>query len=363
MRAITHIFTWFVTATAQNYGNHIYIFSKKIIIHSTLKISVEADKIAHTDKTFTVKTTLSDNVTQQLNWHIFKDGKEIKWQDAVTGTLTNAGGSIQIKEKGSYTIKATAFDETSREFSGKADITVYPVIEIEVQAPKIAHTDTPITLEVNTKELGDISLVWTVTKDGKEIPLSDCFIGTLTDAGSSIRFLEKGSYTLTATATDKAGRCFAAKAEITIFPVAAFDFTLPATTHTDKTVEVLVKSSELQDMIAEWTVIKDGKIVKPTAVIEGTLNNEGGSICFTQKGTYTLKATLTDTTSKQVRGISWTTEPRAMAFPLPEHWPQALIPSWKCIIIPIIHACITNPTSLTRWNIILSKEEALCKDF
>ncbi|KXL53860.1 hypothetical protein CLNEO_10860 [Anaerotignum neopropionicum] len=172
---------------------------------------------------------------------------------------------------------------------------------------------------MNTKELGDISLVWTVTKDGKEIPLSDCFIGTLTDAGSSIRFLEKGSYTLTATATDKAGRCFAAKAEITIFPVAAFDFTLPATTHTDKTVEVLVKSSELQDMIAEWTVIKDGKIVKPTAVIEGTLNNEGGSICFTQKGTYTLKATLTDTTSKQVRGISWTTEPRAMAFPLPEH--------------------------------------------
>lgn len=295
---ITQPGNYLLTATAQNYGNHTYIFSKKIIIHPTFKISVEADKTVHTDTTFTVKTTLSDNVTQQLNWHIFKDGKEIKWQDTVTGTLTNAGGSIQIKEKGSYTIKATAFDETSREFSGKADITVYPVIEIEVHAPKTAHTDTPITVAVNTKELGDLSLVWIVTKDGKEIPLSDCFVGTLTDAGGSVRFLEKGSYKLTATATDRAGRCFTAKAEITVYPVAAFDFTLPVTTHTDKTIDILVKSSELQDMIAEWTVIKDGKIVKPNAVIEGTLNNEGGSIRFTQKGIYTLKATLTDATGR-----------------------------------------------------------------
>lgn len=289
---------YLLTATAQNYGNHTYIFSKKIIIYPTFKISVEADKTAHTDKTFTVKTTLSDNVTQQINWHIFKEGKEIKWQDTVTGTLTNAGGSIQIKEKGSYTIKATAFDETSREFSGKADITVYPVIEIEVQAPKTAHTDTPITVAVNTKELGDLPLVWTVTKEGKEIMLSDCFVGTISNAGGSIRLLEKGSYKLTATATDKAGRSFTAKAEITVYPVAAFDFTLPATTHTDKTIDILVKSSELQDMIAEWTVIKDGKIVKPTAVIEGTLNNDGGSIRFTQKGIYTLKATLTDATGR-----------------------------------------------------------------
>lgn len=310
---ITQPGSYLLTATAQNYGNHTYIFSKKIIIYPTFKISVEADKTAHTDKTFTVKTTLSDNVTQQINWHIFKEGKEIKWQDTVTGTLTNAGGSIQIKEKGSYTIKATAFDETSREFSGKADITVYPVIEIEVQSPNTAHTDTPITVAVNTKELGDLSLVWTATKEGKEIPISDCFVGTLTDAGGSVRFLEKGSYKLTATATDKAGRCFTEKAEITVYPVAAFDFTLPATTHTDKTIDILVKSSELQDMIAEWTVIKDGKIVKPTAVIEGTLNNEGGSIRFTQKGTYTLKATLTDAT-----GRTYSHEATTVVYPVAE---------------------------------------------
>ena len=291
---ITKPGTYFLTATAKNYGGRTYTFSKAIIIHPIFEISVEADKAAHTDKTFAVKTTLSENVKQQLNWHIFKDGKEMKWQDTVTGTLTNAGGSIQVQEKGSYTIKATAFDETSREFSGEAVIMVYPVIELSVQASETAHTDTPITVTMNTKELGELSLVWTVAKDGKEISLADCMEGTLTNAGGSIRFLEQGSYTLTAVATDKAGRAFTVKAEIKVYPVATFAFTLPSTTHTDKAVEVAVQSSELQDMAAEWTVIKDGKIVKPAAVIDGTLDNSGGSIRFTQKGTYTLKATLTD---------------------------------------------------------------------
>ena len=295
---ITRPGTYLLTATAKNYGGRTYTFSKTIIIHPIFEISVEADKSAHADKTFAVKTTLSENVKQQLNWHIFKDGKEIKWQDAVTGTLTNAGGSIQIQEKGSYIIKATAFDETSRAFSGDAIITVYPVIELSMQAPETAHIDTPIAVTMNAKELGKLSLIWTVAKDGKTIPLADCMDGTLTNAGGSIRFLEQGSYELTATATDKAGRAFTAKAEIKVYPVATFAFTLPPTTHTDKAVAVAVQSSNLQDMTAEWTVVKDGKIVKPAAVIDGTLDNSGGSIRFTQKGTYTLKATLTDPTGR-----------------------------------------------------------------
>ena len=159
---------------------------------------------------------------QQLNWHIYKDGSELKWQEAVTGSLTNAGGSIQIKDKGSYILQATAYDETSREFSGKADVEVYPIVEIDVQTPAAAHTDTPVTVTVNTKELGDIPLVWTATKEGKEIPLADCMEGKLDNTGGTVRFPGKGNYSLTATATDKAGRVFSGKADIKIYPVAAF---------------------------------------------------------------------------------------------------------------------------------------------
>ena len=90
---------------------------------------------------------------------------------------------------------------------------------------------------------------WTATKEGKEIPLADCMEGKLDNSGGTVRFPGKGDYSLTATATDKAGRAFSGKADIKIYPVTAFSFDLPSTTHTDKPVEVKVVSSELQDMV------------------------------------------------------------------------------------------------------------------
>lgn len=296
---ITQPGSYIVTATAKNYGNRSFTFSKAIVIHSTLDIKVEADKTAHTDTAFTVTTTLSDNVKQQLNWHIYRDGQEIRWQNTVIGTLSNAGGSIQIKDKGHYTLKAVAFDETSREFSGKSNITVYPVIKLTAQSPETAHTDTQISVAVNTKELGELSLVWSAVKDGEEIFLVGNIEGTLGNNGGTIRCLKKGAYTFTASATDKAGRSFTAKTEVKVYPVAEFSFSLPATTHTDQTIELPVQSAELQDMTAVWTVIKDGETVQAASVISEDLSNAGGAIRFTQKGSYSLKATLVDPTGRE----------------------------------------------------------------
>lgn len=295
---------YIITATAKNYGNRSYTFSKAIVIHPTLDIKVEADQAAHTDKVFTVTTTLSDNVMQQLNWHIYKNGHEVKWQDTVTGTLSNAGGSIQIKDKGHYTLKAVAFDMTSHEFSGKADVTVYPVLEITAQAPEIAHTDTPIAVAVNTKDLGELSLVWSAVKDGEDISLTDSIEGTLDNSGGSIRCLEKGTYTFTASATDNAGRVFTAETEVKVYPVAEFSFALPATTHTDQTIALSVQSAELQGMTAVWTVIKDSETVQAASVISGDLSNTGGTIRFTQKGSYILQATLVDPTGREYSHMS-----------------------------------------------------------
>lgn len=288
-----------LTAAAKNHGNRAYTFTKAITIYPTFEIKVEADKTAHTDQSFVVKTTLSDNVKQQLNWHIYKDGSEVKWQETVTGSLTNDGGSIQIKDKGSYTLKATAYDETSREFFGKAVVEVYPSIEIGVQTTVAAHTDTPVTVAVNTKELGNLTLAWTVTKDGKKIPLADCMEGKLDNTGGTVRFLGKGDYSLTATAIDKAGRVFSGKADIKIYPVAAFAFELPDTTHTDKPIEIKAVSSELQGMTVDWTVLYNGEITPATSVLEGKLTNEGGTVRFKQKGAYTLKATLMDALGRE----------------------------------------------------------------
>ena len=302
-----------ITATAKNYGDRTYTFTKVITIYPVFEIAVTAEPYAHTDQAFTVSTTLSKNVIQQLNWHIYRDGNEVSWADTVIGTLTNAGGSIQLKNKGKYTLKAAAFDETSREFSGKAELEVLPVVELSLQVPKTAHTDTPTVITAETKELGELPVNWSVTKDGQEAALSDCTEGTLNNGGGSVRFRDKGIYALTAAVTDKSGRVFTVAEEIKVYPVAAFSFTLPETVHTDKAVTVSVTSSELQDMKAEWTVTYNGESVSLSDVLEGMLTNEGGSVRFTKKGSYTLKAILTDET-----GRTYTHEDSIAVYPVAE---------------------------------------------
>lgn len=286
--------SYILTATAKNYGGSTYTFTKSITIYPVYEIVVTAEPYAHTDQAFTISTALSDNVKQQLNWHIYRDGNEVSWADTVTGALTNTGGSIQLKGKGKYTLKATAFDETSREFSGKVEFEVLPVVELSLQVPKTAHTDTPAVITAENKELGELSVVWSVTKDGQEKALIDCAEGTPDTTGGSLRFKEKGVYALTAAVTDKSGKVFSDTEEIKVYPVAAFSFTLPETAHTDKVVTVSVASSELQDMKAEWAILYNGESVPLAEVLDGTLTNEGGSVRFTKKGSFILKATLTD---------------------------------------------------------------------
>ena len=310
---ITQHGSYILTATAKNYGGSTYTFTKAIIIYPVYGIAVTAEPYAHTDKAFTVSTTLSDNVKQQLNWHIYRDGNEVSWADTVTGTLSNTGGSIQLKNKGKYILKATAFDETSREFYGKAEIEVLPVVELNLQVPKTVHTDTPAVITAKTKELDELPVVWSVTKDGQDTVLSDCAEGTLNNVGGSIRFREKGAYALSAAVTDKSGRVFTATEEIKVYPVAAFSFTLPETAHTDKAVTVPVISSELQEMKAEWTIFYNGESVPLADVLDGTLTNEGGSVRFTKKGSYILKATLTDET-----GRTYTHEDNIVIYPVAE---------------------------------------------
>jgi hypothetical protein len=286
-------------AKATNYDNRVYEFSKSILIHPNAEIGIEMSKTAHTDQEVSVKTILSDNVTQQLYWHILKDGKEVKWDDYVSGTLTNAGGTIRITEKGSYTLKALVYDSTSREFSGTAGVLVYPVVGLSMQAPKTTHTDTSATISLSTKDLGALDVVWNASINSKITPLEDIISGTLGNEGGNVQFNQKGDYILIATVTDPTGRTFSTQSEFTVYPVASFQFTLPATTHTDEEVNVSVTSSELQNMKAVWTVLKDGENVPIASVISGELNNEGGTIHFVQKGSYVLRATLTDDTGRE----------------------------------------------------------------
>jgi hypothetical protein len=193
---------------------------------------------------------------------------------------------------------AAVIDETNREFTGKADIEVYPVPQLTLNMLKAAHTDSTIYVTVESKDLGNLDIVWQLEKDEKQVSLKDCINGNLTNEGGSIQFKEKGRYTLRAVVIDITGRRFEAAAPITVYPVASFTFSLPATTHTDKEIALMVTSSEIGDMKAVWSITKNGKDAVLSDCIDGLLSNEGGTIRFKEKGVYTLKAVMVDPTGR-----------------------------------------------------------------
>jgi hypothetical protein len=119
--------------------------------------------------------------------------------------------------------------------------------------------------------------------------------GTLDNNGGTIRFKHAGTYELIARITDETGRVFLYEdgGKIEVLPVLNISFELPASTHTDRTVDLRTRGNN-NVLPVEWTLTKDGKPAELSDALEGSLNAYGGNIQFKEVGEYTLTASMTD---------------------------------------------------------------------
>ena len=74
----------------------------------------------------------------------------------------------------------------------------------------------------------------------------------------------------------------------------SLSFKLPEFRPPDETVKVKMTSTNLGENKVEWSLTVDGQPVSLSAAIKGSLDNEGGSVKFTQTGTNVLTASVTD---------------------------------------------------------------------
>ena len=65
-----------------------------------------------------------------------------------------------------------------------------------------------------------------------------------------------------------------------VYQVPNVAFELPATTHTDTTIELGTTLTEMDGLTAEWSLTRGGEAVALSDYIDGTLTNDGGSIRF-----------------------------------------------------------------------------------
>lgn len=287
-----------LTVTITDETGRIFTHTDSTEVYPVAGISFTLPAASHTDTAVDVATTLTEADGLSVTWSLTKNGETAALSDELDGTLTDAGGSIRFKDKGVYMLTGTLTDETGRIFEAAQTVTVYPVGSVGFYLPEIAHTDTSVFVKATFQNLGTAEIQWSLTKDGKAVPVSDYINGTLTDTNSTVRFKEKGEYVLKAAFTDPVGRTYSYTSPIKVYPVPSITYKLPETAHTDTEVSVIPETLELGNLKVEWLLENGFGFQDFGTYVDGTLDNGGGLIRFKHAGTYELIARITDETGR-----------------------------------------------------------------
>ena len=283
-------------------------------------------------------------------WSALKDGLPAELSELTDGVLAANGGKVKFTQTGNITLIATAKNSRGATVTHEQTVSIYPVVTAEFTLPETAHTDTAVAVELSTENLGVNTVVWSLQKDGAAADMVQALTGELDSIGGTVLFKEKGSYTLTASITDELGKTVTAESGITIYPVAEVALTLPAVSHTDKTIVLKTETKEADGLALAYTLTRNGE---PTGIgpwIEGIPDR--GSIRFKEKGVYVLTASVTDATGRVFAGAAGiTVYPVGSAgFYLPE-----IFHTDKTVMVEAVFGEIGSHTA--KWSLLRDGKE------
>ncbi|MFZ5944311.1 MAG: S-layer homology domain-containing protein [Bacillota bacterium] len=277
-----------------------YSYTAPVKVYPVPGITYTLPETAHTDTIVNVIPETSELGSLKVEW-LLENG--FGFQDFgtyVDGTLDNSGGSIRFKHAGTYELIARITDETGRVFlfENGGRIEVLPVLSISFEFPESTHTDRSIDLRTRGNN-NVLPVEWSLTKDGEAIELTDVMEGSLNAYGGKIRFTQIGDYILTASMTDALGRVFSYSASTTVCPIPTINLSMPQVWYESEAGTVSVSGTDLENLTADWTVVKDDGGAEPYSIYtSGTLTKAGGSLTFLSKGQYKLTLTMTDPTGR-----------------------------------------------------------------
>ena len=277
-----------------------YSYTAPVKVYPVPSISYALPETAHTDTIVNVipETTRLDGLN--IEW-LLENGFGLQdWATYVDGSLDNSGGSIRFKHAGTYELIARITDETGRVFlfENGGRIEVLPVLNISFELPEATHTDR--TIDLRTRGNNNVLPVeWTITKDGEQVEPSEVMEGSLNAYGGKIRFMQVGDYTVTASMTDALGRVFSYSVSTSVYPIPSISLSTPQVWYTGEAGTIGVSGTDLENLTADWTVVKDDGGAEPYPnYASGKLTKSGGSLTFLSKGQYELTLAMTDPTGR-----------------------------------------------------------------
>ena len=287
--------TYALTVTAIDETGRCYTAADRITVYPVGTVGFFMPSIFHTDDEVTVEATITELADNALTWTLTRNGKSVDLDDYLIGTLTERGGSIQIREKGNYVLTASFVDGGGRAYSYQQAFTVYPVPAVNFSLPATAWTDSDLAVTVIATDMEDITIEWLVDNTYGYQDWNTYIDGSLDNDGGMIRFKRAGSYELVARITDATGRVFLyeVNANCEVQPVLDLRFTVLELFAANETVDIRTAGNN-NVLPVDWTLEKNGHAVALADYTTGTLNAYGGRIAFPEHGDYMLTVSVTD---------------------------------------------------------------------
>ncbi len=274
-----------------------YHCTQTIRVYPVVSLELELPSVIHTDELATLVLRTENLNDLPVTWTGTKDGVEIDPSTVISGAFTD-GEPLSFPQAGTYTLTAAVTDELGRNYTATESITVYPVGAVGFFLPTVFHTDDTVWVEASSSELNGSAVTWSLTRNGAPVRLTDYINGALTNSGGEIQVREKGSYVLTASFTDDADRAYSYEQAFTVYPIPTVTFGIPEAAWTDTKIPVTVESTDTEAVTVEWLVDNTYGYQDWNTFVDGTLNNDGGTIRFKRAGQYELVARITDATGR-----------------------------------------------------------------
>ncbi|HHV12617.1 MAG TPA: S-layer homology domain-containing protein, partial [Clostridiales bacterium] len=206
-----------LTLTLTDQTGRTFVRSKTFTVYPVPQINIGLPSLSYSSEPIAVTASGSELDGMDIDWLLSVNGGEAKpYTQYATGSVDTDGGTLRISTDKTIPVKliAAATDINDRKFTFTSNTgIVKPVSSFPFSIPSSAHIGSGFNVSLPAVSgLEGRNLTWKLTQNGSTAG----YTGSLGNNGGNIAINATGSYVLTASTTDSAGRTFSYAQSITI---------------------------------------------------------------------------------------------------------------------------------------------------
>lgn len=206
-----------LTLTLTDQTGRAFVRSKAFTVYPIPQMTIGMQTLSYSGEPIAVTASGTELDGMDIGWLLsVDDGEARPYTQYATGSVGTSGGTLRISTDKTIPVKliAEATDINGRKFTFTSNTgTVKPIASFPFTVPSSVHIGSGFNVSLPAVSgLEGRSLTWKLTQNGSAAG----YTGSLSNNGGSIAINATGSYVLTASTTDNAGRSFSYSQNVTV---------------------------------------------------------------------------------------------------------------------------------------------------